>query len=46
MPLLEASNIVKSYSNSGSEIPVLNNLSISIDEGEILVLIGYLGHMY
>ena len=40
MPLLEANNIVKSYSKTGSEIPVLNGLSIAINTGEILVLMG------
>ena len=40
MPLLEANNIVKSYSKTGSEIPVLNGLSISVNKGEILVLMG------
>ena len=40
MPLLEANNIVKSYSKIGSEIPVLNGLSITINTGEILVLMG------
>ena len=40
MPLLEANNIVKSYSTTGSEIPVLNGLNIAVNAGEILVLIG------
>ena len=40
MPLLEAINIVKSYSKTGSEIPVLNGLSIAVNTGEILVLMG------
>ena len=40
MPLLEANNIVKSYSKTGSEIPVLNGLNISVNAGEILVLMG------
>jgi len=40
MPLLEANNIVKSYSKTGSEIPVLNGLSIAVNAGEILVLMG------
>ena len=40
MPLLEANNIVKSYSKTGLEIPILNGLSMSVDKGEILVLIG------
>ena len=40
MPLLEANNIVKSYSKTGSEIPVLNGLSIAVNTGEILVLMG------
>ena len=40
MPLLEANNIVKSYSKTGSEIPVINDLSISVNAGEILVLMG------
>ena len=40
MPLLEANNIIKSYSKTGSEIPVINDLSISVNAGEILVLMG------
>ena len=40
MPLLEANNIVKSYSKTGSEIPVLKGLSIAVNAGEILVLMG------
>ena len=40
MPLLEADNIVKSYSKTGSAIPVLNGLTITINSGEILVLMG------
>ena len=40
MPLLEANNIVKSYSKTGSEIPVLKGLSIAVNTGEILVLMG------
>ena len=40
MLILEADNIVKSYSKTGLEIPVLNNLNIFVNKGEILVLIG------
>ena len=40
MPLLEANNIVKSYSKTGSEIPILNGLNIAVNVGEILVLMG------
>ena len=40
MPLLEANNIIKSYSKTGSTIPVINDLSISVNAGEILVLMG------
>ena len=40
MPLLEADNIVKSYSKTGSEIPVLKGLSVAVNAGEILVLMG------
>ena len=40
MPILEANDIIKSYSKIGSEIPILNGLSIYINTGEILVLIG------
>ena len=40
MPLLEADNIVKSYSKTGLEIPVLKGLSITVNAGEILVLMG------
>ena len=40
MPLLEANNIVKLYSKTGSEIPVINDLSMTVNAGEILVLMG------
>ena len=40
MPILEAKNISKIYNKAGEVIPVLNNLHISIERGEILVLIG------
>ena len=40
MQLLEANNIVKSYSKIGLEIPVLKGISMSVNRGEILVLIG------
>jgi len=40
MPLLEANNIIKSYSKTGFKIPVLNGLSFSVNAGEILVLMG------
>ena len=40
MPLLEAQNISKIYHKAGEAIPVLNNLHIAVERGEILVLIG------
>ena len=40
MPLLEAQNISKIYNKAGGVIPVLNNLHIAVERGEILVLIG------
>ncbi len=40
MPILEAQNISKIYHKSGEAIPVLNNLHIAVERGEILVLIG------
>jgi len=40
MPLLEAKNISKIYNKAGETIPVLNNLHIAVERGEILVLIG------
>ncbi len=40
MPILEAQNISKIYHKSGEGIPVLNNLHIAVERGEILVLIG------
>jgi len=40
MYILEANNICKSYSKSGGEITVLDRLDISIQRGEILVLMG------
>ena len=40
MPILEAKNISKIYNKAGEAIPVLNNLHIAVERGEILVLIG------
>ena len=40
MPILEAQNISKIYHKAGEAIPVLNNLHIALERGEILVLIG------
>ena len=40
MPLLEAQNISKIYHKAGEAIPVLNNLHIAVERGEILVLMG------
>ena len=40
MPILEAQNISKIYHKAGEAIPVLNNLYIAVEKGEILVLIG------
>ena len=40
MPILEAQNISKIYHKAGEAIPVLNNLHIAVERGEILVLIG------
>ena len=40
MPILEAQNISKIYNKAGESIPVLNNLHIAVERGEILVLIG------
>jgi len=40
MPILEAQNISKIYHKAEEEIPVLNNLNIAVERGEILVLIG------
>ena len=40
MPILEARNISKIYHKEGEAIPVLNNLHIAVEKGEILVLIG------
>ncbi len=40
MPILEAQNISKIYHKSGEAIPVLNNLHIAVERGEILVLMG------
>ena len=40
MPILEAQNISKIYHKAGEEIPVLNNLHIAVERGEILVLMG------
>jgi lipoprotein-releasing system ATP-binding protein len=40
MPVLEAQNISKIYNKAGEIIPVLNNLHIAIERGEILVLMG------
>ena len=38
MPILEAQNISKIYNKAGEAIPVLNNLHIAVERGEILVL--------
>ena len=40
MPILEAQNISKIYHKAGEAIPVLNNLHIAVERGEILVLMG------
>ena len=40
MPILEAHKISKIYHKAGEAIPVLNNLHIAIERGEILVLMG------
>ena len=40
MPILEAQNISKIYHKAGEAIPVLNNLHIVVERGEILVLMG------
>ncbi len=40
MPILEARNISKIYHKAGEAIPVLNNLHIAVERGEILVLMG------
>ena len=40
MSLLEAHNISKIYKKAGELIPVLNNLHIAVERGEILVLMG------
>jgi len=40
MLILEAQNISKIYHKEGEAIPVLNNLHITAERGEILVLIG------
>ena len=40
MPILEAQNISKIYHKAGEAIPVLNNLNIAVERGEILVLMG------
>jgi len=38
--ILEAQNISKIYHKAGGAIPVLNNLHIAVERGEILVLMG------
>ena len=40
MSILEAKNISKIYHKLGEGIPVLNNLHIAVERGEILVLMG------
>ena len=40
MPILEAQNISKIYHKAGEAIPVLNNLHIAVERGEIIVLMG------
>ncbi len=38
--LIKVENVSKSYTRDSFEIPVLNNLSLSVDEGEFIALMG------
>ncbi len=38
--LIKVENVSKSYKRDSFEIPVLNNLSLSVDEGEFIALMG------
>src|SRR5262244_997610 len=40
MPLIELRDVTKSYKRDAIEIPVLDNVSITVDEGEFLGLMG------
>ena len=40
MKILEAKNITKFFSKSKEKINILNNINISINQGEILILCG------
>jgi putative ABC transport system ATP-binding protein len=39
-PMIEVKNVSKSYRRDSIEIPVLNNISITVPEGEFLALMG------
>lgn len=39
-PLLQASNITKSYKQGGKDLKILQNLELSVEAGEIVALVG------
>jgi nitrate/nitrite transport system ATP-binding protein len=43
MPILELVNVSKSYTQAGGRLPVLRNVSLAIEEGEFVALVGFSG---
>jgi putative ABC transport system ATP-binding protein len=43
MPLIELKNVSKSYPTDGGEVPALQGINLSIDEGELILLSGKSG---
>jgi len=43
MPILELRNVSKGYVQDSGTLPVLNNVSLSIEEGEFVALVGFSG---
>ena len=43
MPILELKNVSKSYGEGAQKTEVLRDISLSIDEGEFLAIVGFSG---
>ena len=43
MPILELKNVCKSYTADGRTTEVLHNVSLSIEEGEFVAIVGFSG---
>ncbi|HUG73035.1 MAG TPA: ABC transporter ATP-binding protein [Steroidobacteraceae bacterium] len=43
MAFLELKNVTKSYAQGAAQLPVLRNVSLAIEEGEFVALVGYSG---